>query len=295
MISPVFLAIGLVRPETYSKIFNQKLSRIKIFLTTLAIATLSIVGFGVTTDISPGTTMKSETKEQEQVLEEGTKEEPKIEEEYKEDKEESAQEVAGEKSETVKVTRVIDGDTIEIEGGKRVRYIGMNTPESGQCFGREASNKNKELVLSKQVRLEKDISETDRYGRLLRYVWIGDSLLNEVLVRQGFAQVSTYPPDVKYEDRFLEAQRLARNEGLGLWSGICEEKTKTPSPTSSTGSTGACKYSCSGPDRDCSDFSTQSEAQAFFSCCGFTATYDPMKLDGWGNKIDDGIPCESLP
>lgn len=146
-------------------------------------------------------------------------------------------------SNEVKVTRVIDGDTVELETGQKVRYIGVDTPETVspskpvQCFGKEAFSKNKELVLGKQVRLEKDVSETDKYGRILRYVWIGDILINEVLVREGYAQSSTYPPDIKYQDKFLEAQRLAKEESKGLWN-ACDHfgqpssiPSAAPSPT----------------------------------------------------------------
>ena len=128
--------------------------------------------------------------------------------------------------ELAKVIRVIDGDTIEIEGGERVRYIGMDTPEtvdprkSVQCFGVEASNKNKELVEGKTVLLKKDISERDRYGRLLRYVFINNNLINLELVEQGFAYSDTVPPDVEYQDLFLKAQSEARAAGIGLW-GAC--------------------------------------------------------------------------
>lgn len=131
----------------------------------------------------------------------------------------------------VQVTRVIDGDTVEIGNGVKLRYIGIDTPETKhpskgiQCFGEEAWKKNKELVEHKYVKLEKDISETDRYGRLLRYVWVFDSpsatgegiFVNEVLVRNGYAHASTYPPDVKYADLFLEAQNDARKNSAGLW------------------------------------------------------------------------------
>jgi len=132
-----------------------------------------------------------------------------------------------EKITTARVKRVIDGDTIELESGKTVRYIGIDTPETVhpskpvQCFGVEASNKNKELVLGKEIKLEKDISETDKHGRLLRYVWLDNVLVNNLLVRQGYAVSSTHPPDVKYQDKFLESQRLARQENRGLWS-ACE-------------------------------------------------------------------------
>ena len=113
------------------------------------------------------------------------------------------------------VIKVIDGDTIAIEGGAVIRYIGIDTPETVhpskpvQCFGVEASAKNKELVEGKRVRIEKDISEVDKYNRLLRYIWIGDVFVNDYLVRQGYAYASTYPPDVKYTDQFIKAQEEA--------------------------------------------------------------------------------------
>lgn len=122
------------------------------------------------------------------------------------------------------VTKVVDGDTIELENGFKVRYIGIDTPEiSGKkgCFAEEAKKKNEELVLGKKVGLEKDVSENDRYGRLLRYVYIGEAgdkfMVNETLVREGYAQVATFPPDVKFQDVFIEAQKLARESSLGLW------------------------------------------------------------------------------
>lgn len=129
------------------------------------------------------------------------------------------------------VVYIVDGDTIDVDVDgtvQRVRYIGMDTPETKhpdmavECFGPEASAKNEELVAGKTVYLEKDVSETDRYGRLLRYVWIGHPgalvMVNEELVRQGYASVATFPPDVKYQARFLAAQEDARSNGRGLWS-----------------------------------------------------------------------------
>lgn len=132
---------------------------------------------------------------------------------------------------SVKVTKVVDGDTIEVEiegVKKKLRYIGVNTPETVdprrvvQCFGKEASNENKRLVEGKNIYLEKDVSETDKFNRLLRYVYLkldDGSLLfvNDYLVRQGFANASEYPPDIKYSDRFREAEREARENKRGLW------------------------------------------------------------------------------
>jgi micrococcal nuclease len=139
-----------------------------------------------------------------------------------------------------RVVRVIDGDTIEVDraldGRAAVRYIGIDTPETvapGQpvgCFGREASDRNKELVEGKTVFLEKDVSETDQFGRLLRYVYLADGqMVNELPVSGGYAQASTYPPDVKYQDRFTAVQQQAREAGKGLWGPACAP-TPTPVP-----------------------------------------------------------------
>lgn len=136
-------------------------------------------------------------------------------------------EVIGKKTEKeilAKVAKVIDGDTIVLSSGETVRYIGVDAPETVRgenCFSDESTNKNKELVLGKQIRLEKDISEIDRYKRLLRYIWVGDVFVNEVLVREGYSLASTYPPDVKYSELFKEAESHAREESRGLW-GECK-------------------------------------------------------------------------
>ncbi len=138
---------------------------------------------------------------------------------------------------------VVDGDTIDvvIDGQTyRIRYIGIDTPETVhpskpvEWMGKEASAANKALVEGQVVYLEKDVSETDRYDRLLRYVYVAGSngelvFVNEFLVRQGFAHVSTYPPDVRYEEVFLEAERQAREEGVGLW-GPTPLPTQAPPP-----------------------------------------------------------------
>lgn len=152
--------------------------------------------------------------------------------------------------EKVRIIRVIDGDTIEIEGGRKVRYIGIDTPETVhpdkpvQCFGYEATNKNKELVDGKEIEMEKDVSETDKYGRLLRYVWIGNIFVNDYLVRQGYAYAITYPPDVKYQDQFRQAQQEAIANNRGLWSQCAiQEETATqvtPTPYTAPQESGGC-------------------------------------------------------
>ena len=124
-----------------------------------------------------------------------------------------------------KVIRIVDGDTIEIESGQKVRYIGIDTPEtvdprrSPECFGKQASQYNQQLVEGKEIYLEKDVSETDKYGRLLRYIYLQpeDISINEQLVKDGYAVASSYPPDVKYQEKFKLAEEEARNNKRGLW------------------------------------------------------------------------------
>jgi micrococcal nuclease len=200
------------------------------------------------------------------------------------------------------VVNVVDGDTIDvmINGGEyRVRYILMDTPETYggvEPFGPEASEANRRLVEGQIVRLEKDVSETDRYGRLLRYVYVGDLMVNEELLRLGLAQVATFPPDVKYVDRFLEVQRQAQAAGVGLWGSQPFEEQPEPTPfpgeaqppANTSGYTGS--HDPNGPDRDCGDFSTHAEAQAFFEAAGGPVS-DPHRLD----RDSDGIACEDLP
>jgi len=124
-----------------------------------------------------------------------------------------------------RVRRVVDGDTIEMENGEKVRYIGINTPESVdprsaiECFGKEASAYNKNLVEGKELRLVKDVSDRDTYGRLLRFVYLADgTFVNELLVREGYAFVSSYPPDISKQDTFHQAEATAKNEKRGLWN-----------------------------------------------------------------------------
>ena len=124
-----------------------------------------------------------------------------------------------------KVIKVVDGDTIHVLISGQdftVRYIGMNTPENTnqhEYFGPEAFAKNSQLVAGQEVSLYKDISETDRYGRLLRYVFINKSFINYEMVIQGFAKAIKYPPDTACAAVLSQAQDSARASGLGLWAG----------------------------------------------------------------------------
>jgi micrococcal nuclease len=127
---------------------------------------------------------------------------------------------------TGRVTQIVDGDTIDVElQGRRewVRYIGIDTPETKhptrgiEPYGPEATEANRRLVQGQMVRLEFDVQPRGQYGRLLAYVFVGEVMVNAELVRQGYALLSTYPPNVKHEALFVRLQREAREAKRGLW------------------------------------------------------------------------------
>jgi micrococcal nuclease len=118
------------------------------------------------------------------------------------------------------VGRVADGDTFRCVDGRRVRLIGIDSPESQQQpYGAQARSALLEMLPSgAAVRLETDVVSVDRYGRLLAYVWVGPTLINEAMVGDGWAVLYTMPPNVKYVERLIRAQNEARAHGAGLWS-----------------------------------------------------------------------------
>lgn len=125
----------------------------------------------------------------------------------------------------VRVLHAVDGDTLELEDGRRVRYIGIDTPETVhpkkkvQCYGPQASARNHQLVDGALVRLVKDVEDTDRYGRLLRYIYLEDgTFVNWVLVAEGYARVYTWPPNIAYTTEFENAQNTAKTALSGLWA-----------------------------------------------------------------------------
>jgi micrococcal nuclease len=118
------------------------------------------------------------------------------------------------------VRKVVDGDTFYCGDGRKVRLIGVDSPEGRQDpFGAEARRALAGMLpLGLVVRLEHDVASTDRYGRLLAYAWDGQILVNEAMVRDGWAVLYTVPPNVKYAERFERAQSEARARGTGLWA-----------------------------------------------------------------------------
>jgi micrococcal nuclease len=128
-----------------------------------------------------------------------------------------------------KVISVTDGDTFKIDYNgqeKKVRLIGVDTPESvspnkekNNNYGKEASNYTKSRLEGKNILLEFDVQETDKYGRFLVYVYLEDgTMYNKELLEKGYAQVATYPPNVKYVEEFEEIQKKARENSIGFWS-----------------------------------------------------------------------------
>lgn len=200
---------------------------------------------------------------------------------------------------TVTVSRVVDGDTVEIspaiDGVNDVRLIGIDTPETVdpgeevEPYGPESSDFATEELTGQSVGLEFGVERTDQYDRLLAYVYVGEEMFNEILVEEGYAQAYPYEPDTEYEDRFATAQEEAKAPGLGIWglsldeqcllanhsNGIgegspgCGSGTASPEPTSSAPP--------SSEDLDCSDFGSQAEAQA-------TWTRTPATPTGWTRR-----------
>jgi micrococcal nuclease len=131
---------------------------------------------------------------------------------------------------TALVKRIVDGDTIELSTGEKVRYIGIDTPElhardgSGvQCYAGEAAQRNVELVFQKEVTLVADKTNTDKYGRLLRYVYVGDTFVNATLAAEGFAYAKQYKPNITKHAELEAAMHTAQTAKRGIW-GSCEKQ-----------------------------------------------------------------------
>lgn len=196
---------------------------------------------------------------------------------------------------TALVTRVIDGDTIEVSRKGRVfpvRLIGIDTPETVhpsepvECFGKEASAFITGRLTGERIKLEYDVERMDHYDRRLGYIWLEGHLFNRTIVAKGYAQAYTYPPNVKYTEHFLAAQRKARSDNRGLWSG-CPSGGKAQAFAGKSATKKGCDPNYSGacvppypPDIDCSDMKEKN-----FRSTG----NDPHGFDGDG----DGRACET--
>lgn len=206
------------------------------------------------------------------------------------------------------VTSVIDGDTLQvtIDGEKKtVRLIGIDTPETKhpekpqECFGKKASKKAESLLAGEKVRLEADASQSnkDRYGRLLRYVYLtSGTLFNEMMIQEGYGYEYTYNLPYKYQDAFKKAQLTAKENKRGLWApDACEETSESETETKESGTetqskpTNPEQRECGSNAYDCGDFADQSSAQETFEYCGGPAE-DPHRLDA----DEDGRACEGI-
>lgn len=195
------------------------------------------------------------------------------------------------------IERVVDGDTfvVLIDGAsKTVRLIGLDTPETVdprkpvQCFGQEASNKAKELLSTQKVRLEADASQGDfdKYGRLLRYAFLENgTLFNKWMIANGYGHEYTYNLPYKYQVEFKEAERLARENKLGLWAdNACKVNTTTTTVNNNDSNNNLpSPFSC-GSKTKCGEMISCEEARFYLNNCGVS------RLDA----DKDGIPCESL-
>ena len=201
------------------------------------------------------------------------------------------------------VTKVVDGDTIHVllNGVEyKVRYIGMDTPESTiqhDPGGVEASNKNKELVTGRNVILFQDVSETDQFGRLLRYVFVGSSFINQQLVTQGFASAKEYRPDTACAALFAQAEIDARAKGAGfLWAG----STAQPTPGSKSASLTILTVNKSAEYVDLKNISSAAInltgwrllSEKGSQSCDLTGTLAPgQTLRVWSQSGQGGLSC----
>jgi micrococcal nuclease len=183
------------------------------------------------------------------------------------------------------VVRVVDGDTIDVAVGgrtERVRLLGIDAPETGTCYAQAATWHVNHLLQGKRVRLESDRPQgnRDRYGRLLRYVRmpVTGTNLNKYLVREGYAREYTYNQPYRYQAAFRADERTARAARRGLW-GACPTTRPAPPPAAPW------------VDRNCADFTTQRQAQAYFAARGGSRWNNVDGLDGNAN----GVACEALP
>lgn len=189
-----------------------------------------------------------------------------------------------------RVIKVVDGDTIsvDIDGESySLRYIGIDCPESNEWMSTEATQANRDLVGGKTIYLEIDVSETDRYDRLLRYVFLADgTFVNAELVRLGHARARAYPPDTKHQELLEEMQQEAKAAGRGIWGPTpTPPPTNTPVPAAPTGAPTltppaavvptltppaaavptntppAAAYDCSSNAHNCADSGTHAAAQ----------------------------------
>lgn len=122
------------------------------------------------------------------------------------------------RAEENRAVEILDGDTIKLNGGITVRYIGIDTPEEGEPFYSEAREANEKLVKGNTVRLELDLQTRDKYDRMLAYVYVDTIMVNLRLLKEGLAVIYPYSPNLRHLQEFCAVQKEAREEHLGIWS-----------------------------------------------------------------------------
>lgn len=256
----ILLIVGLIQPKALSKIFKGKILKRKSIIQIFGTATVVLfIIVGIIAEPSeqasnkviqqnrPTASVQGVQTQADENINQPDEQEP-LENKSEFQSEESEQNQTGNESNEnyvfYPVTKVTDGDTIKvnIDGTiETIRMIGLDTPETVdprkpvQCFGIEASNKAKELLSGKKVRLESDPTQGNRgkYGRLLRYVWLEDgTLYNKKMISDGYASEYTYNTPYKYQVEFKQAETEARNAKRGLWADdACLEENNQTSQT----------------------------------------------------------------
>ncbi|MFH0860170.1 MAG: thermonuclease family protein [Candidatus Altiarchaeota archaeon] len=175
---------------------------------------------------------------------------------------------------TAIVSKVIDGDSIKLQNGIEIRLLGINTPEQGQPYYQEVTNRLRELVEGKTVSLEGDIQDRDQYNRLLRYVFVNDLFVNLQLVKEGYANVLIIQPNTKYEADLKNAQNEVKTSKLNIWKpsstgeGICDNRC-----------IGISYFHWNAEGNDCSNLND--EYVTFINTCQY-----PCDLMSWTIKDD---------
>ncbi|MFD2628499.1 thermonuclease family protein [Oceanobacillus kapialis] len=289
----------------------KKYRFIKRTIIAILITTL-IVGCGTMEDTGTNATTPTETKTA--IKEErNTSQHDQVKVEKDEKSESDPQNESKKLGDMVEVTRVVDGDTVNVlYNGKEetVRLLLVDTPETKhpskpvQPFGPDASSFAKEILAGNQVQLEFDGPKRDKYDRLLAYLWIDGVTFNQMLLEQGLARLAyVYDPPYTHFEAYMKAQNRAKNSETGIWSkegyvtdeGFYyqddEEKAVHKAEPKAEEASNDLSYDPEGPDRDCGDFDSQQQAQTFYEAAGGPDS-DPHRLDG---NDRDGVVCESLP
>jgi len=194
------------------------------------------------------------------------------------------------------VLSITDGDTIRVDrgnGSEPVRLIGIDAPEPKEPGGREATARNAELLtIGAEVVLETDVSDTDRFDRLLRYVWLHEgstwTLVNLELLKDGVAEAVGYPPDVMYQQTFVSAQAVAKSQKVGVW-GFLGGPAATPKPTRKAGGGGG--SSCHDAYRPCLPITGDLDC-ADVRAMGLAPVRVVGPDDYYLDSDNDGLGCE---